>query len=81
VSGREKTMPSNIKNGRTKKHRVGYIALGYSEEEDFWYSSEGVFASKKAAIKDLEFNYPVDFAYAVKVDLSFPSKGKVTKRK
>jgi len=67
-------MPATIKNGRSKRHKVGYIAVGYSSEYTFWYSSEGVFSTKKAAIEDLEFYYSPDFSYAVKIDLKMPKK-------
>ena len=67
-------MPAVIENGRSKRHKVGYIAVGFKYCYDFWYSSEGVFSTKKAAIKDLEFNYSPDFSYAVKIDLKIPKK-------
>ncbi len=56
-------------NERRGKSKVGWIAVGYSKEDDFWYSSEGVFGSRKVALKNIQFYYPVDNAYAIKVDL------------
>lgn len=68
-------MTTYTKTGRSKRHRIGYIAVGYSSEMDFWYSSEGVFATSKLAQENLlQEYYPVDFAYAVKVDLKIPKE-------
>lgn len=67
-------MPSNTSNGRTKRHKVGWVAVGYSKADDFWYSSEGVFGSPEEARADLEYNYYVDSSYAVKIPLDL-SKG------
>ena len=67
-------MSTTITNGRSRRHKVGYIAVGYSSTIDYWFSSEGVFSTKKEAIKDLEFNYSPDFSYAVKIDLKMSKK-------
>lgn len=67
-------MPSQNKTGRTKKHRVGFIAVGYSVFNDFWYSSEGVFSTAKDAIEDLNHLYEVDLSYAVKIGLKKPKR-------
>lgn len=67
-------MPTTNKTGRNRKHKIGYISVGYSAQDNFWYSSEGVFATPKLAIDDCRFCYPVDFAYAIKVNLKIPKK-------
>lgn len=71
-------MPSQKKTGCGKKSRFGWIAVGYSKSNDFWYSSEGVFREKKEAIGDLCDNYPVDQWIAHRIPLrrsKTPSQG------
>ena len=64
-------MPSEAKTGCNKRTKIGYVAVGYSREEDFWYSSEGVFRTRQLALDDLAGNpgWPVDFVYAIGVPL------------
>lgn len=67
-------MPANKRNGRSKLHRIGYIAVGFNKKDNFWYSSEGIFNSPKAALKDLNEYYSVNFSYSVKIQLKKPKK-------
>lgn len=63
-------MSSLKKTGCSSANRVGYIAVGFSKRDNFWYSSEGVFNSPELAIEDVIRWYEVDGAYAIKVSLS-----------
>jgi hypothetical protein len=69
-------MPARDSTGCNNRHKFGWIAVGYCEEDDFWFSSEGVFRSKKLAIEDLIENYTVDQYSAVRVPLLKMHKAK-----
>jgi hypothetical protein len=53
-------MSSQVKTGCNGRYKFGWIASGYSPEEDFWYSSEGIFNKASEAKKDLLTYYDVD---------------------
>ena len=62
--------PITARNGRNKRHQIGWLAIGYSKQLDLWFSSEGVFNTADNAIADLQQWYgPFDFVRAVKVSL------------
>lgn len=63
-------MPSDAKTGCTIRSKIGYIAVGFSKEDDFWYSSEGVFKTAKLAIEDLAEWHPSSGIKAIKIKLN-----------
>lgn len=62
-----------------ERYRVGYIAVGYDDSSVFWFSSEGVFDSPIAAVRNLAALYDID-GYPVKIPL-YRNRRKVLKQK
>ena len=72
-------MSINDSEGCNSRHKFGWIAVGYNQEDDFWFLS-GVFKIKKFAIEYLLDNFEVDQYSAVRIPLLRTTKNKLRGR-